>query len=70
MVLALDHHWVWDSWYVRDGGLWHAFFLQAPKSLPDPEDPLTRVTAEADSATAAARLADDYARRIEELVRH
>ena len=44
MVLALDDHWVWDSWYVRDGDLWHAFFLQAPKSLADPEDRHWNVT--------------------------
>lgn len=37
MVLALDHKWVWDSWYVADGGMWHAFFLQADKSIGDPE---------------------------------
>ncbi len=37
MVLALDDRWVWDSWYVSDGGLTHAFFLQADKSIGDPE---------------------------------
>lgn len=37
MALALKDKWVWDSWYVRDGALWHAFFLQADKSLGDPE---------------------------------
>lgn len=37
MVLALDDKWVWDSWYVEESGLWHCFFLQAPKSLGDPE---------------------------------
>lgn len=37
MVLALDDKWVWDSWYVRDGDLWHGFFLQADKSIGDPE---------------------------------
>jgi beta-fructofuranosidase len=37
MVLRLDDKWVWDSWYVRDGGTWHAFFLQAPKSIEEPE---------------------------------
>ncbi len=37
MVLALSDKWVWDSWYVRDGDLWHGFFLQADKSLGDPE---------------------------------
>jgi beta-fructofuranosidase len=37
MVLALDDHWVWDSWYLRDGDTWHGWFLKAPKSLGDPE---------------------------------
>ncbi|ROU03382.1 levansucrase [Histidinibacterium lentulum] len=36
MVLALEHDWIWDSWYVRDRDLWHGFFLKAPKSLGDP----------------------------------
>ena len=44
MVLALPDKWVWDSWYVRDGDLWHAYFLQASKSLPDPEDRHWHVT--------------------------
>lgn len=37
MVLALEEHWIWDSWYLRDGDVWHAYFLKAPKSLGDPE---------------------------------
>ena len=37
--------------------------------LPDPEEPLTRVVAEADTAEAAAALAAEYRRRIEQLVR-
>ncbi len=37
MVIARDTHWIWDSWYLRDGATWHAYFLQAPKSLGDPE---------------------------------
>lgn len=37
MTLALPDHWIWDSWYAREGDLWHAFFLQAPKSLGDPD---------------------------------
>ena len=31
MTLALPTKWIWDSWYVRDGDLWHGFFLQADK---------------------------------------
>ncbi|MEN0000022.1 MAG: levansucrase [Pseudomonadota bacterium] len=37
MVLKLQDKWIWDSWYVRDGDLWHCFFLQADKSIGDPE---------------------------------
>jgi mannose-1-phosphate guanylyltransferase/phosphomannomutase len=37
--------------------------------LPDPEEPTTAVIAEADSETAASRLADEYVRRIEQLIR-
>ncbi len=37
MVLALGDKWIWDSWYVRDGDVWHCFFLQADKSIGDPE---------------------------------
>lgn len=37
MVLALKDHFVWDSWYVRDGDIWHGFYLKAPRSIGDPE---------------------------------
>jgi mannose-1-phosphate guanylyltransferase/phosphomannomutase len=37
--------------------------------LPDPDDPITRVTAEGADTAAAERLADEYVRRIEQLVR-
>ena len=37
--------------------------------LPDPDDPITRVTAEGVDQQAAERLADEYVRRIEQLVR-
>lgn len=37
MVLALKDHFIWDSWYIRDGDLWHGFFLKAPRSIGDPE---------------------------------
>jgi len=37
MVLALEDHWIWDSWYVHDGTRWHGYFLKAPKALDDPE---------------------------------
>ena len=35
-MLALDDHWVWDSWYLHDGQLWHCWYLKAPKSIGDP----------------------------------
>lgn len=37
MPLALADHWVWDFWIAQDRGLFHIFFLHAPKSLGDPE---------------------------------
>ena len=37
MVLKLDDHLVWDSWYAHDGERWHAFFLKADRSIGDPE---------------------------------
>ena len=36
--------------------------------LPDPDDPITRVTAEGTDKASAERLADEYVRRIEQLV--
>ncbi|WP_035260083.1 glycoside hydrolase family protein [Actibacterium mucosum] len=36
-MLHLEDKWLWDSWYVQDGHIWHAFYLQAPKSIGDPE---------------------------------
>ena len=37
--------------------------------LPDPEEPTTSVIAEASSEPEATRLADEYVRRIEQLIR-
>ncbi len=37
MTLRLPQKWVWDFWPVRDGRDYHAFYLQAPRSLGDPE---------------------------------
>lgn len=37
MVLALEHQWIWDSWYAHDGERWHGYFLKADKSLGDPD---------------------------------
>ncbi len=37
MVIALDKKWIWDSWYAKDGDLYHGFFLQADTSLGDPD---------------------------------
>ncbi len=37
MAIAHEEMWLWDSWYAHDGARWHGFFLQAPKSLGDPE---------------------------------
>ena len=36
MALKLADRWVWDSWYVWDGDVCHAFYLCASKGLVDP----------------------------------
>lgn len=37
-ILQLEDKWIWDFWLARrDDGLWHCYFLQADKSLGDPE---------------------------------
>ena len=36
-MIKLSDKWIWDSWYVRDGDLWHAYFLQADRSLGNPD---------------------------------
>lgn len=36
-MLRLPDSWVWDSWYVRDGDVHHAFFLYASRALHDPD---------------------------------
>ena len=37
MTLRLPHRWVWDFWLAWDGSHHHAFYLQAPRSIGDPE---------------------------------
>ncbi len=37
MALHLDDKWIWDFWLAETGGLHHVFYLQAPKSIGDPE---------------------------------
>ena len=37
MTLRLPNKWVWDFWLVHDGTDYHAFYLQAPRSLGDPD---------------------------------
>jgi beta-fructofuranosidase len=37
MGLRLADRWIWDFWLARDGAEHHLFFLQAPRSLADPE---------------------------------
>lgn len=36
MALRLPDRWVWDSWYVKDGDTYHAFYLCASRGLGDP----------------------------------
>lgn len=35
-MLRLPDSWVWDSWYVFDGEVHHAFYLRASRALGDP----------------------------------
>ena len=37
MTLRLADKWVWDFWFAQDGADYHVFYLQAPRSLGDPE---------------------------------
>lgn len=37
MPLRLPDKWLWDFWLAYDGPDIHVFYLQAPRSLPDPE---------------------------------
>ncbi len=36
-MLRLTDQWVWDFWSASEGNSHHVFFLQAPRSLGDPE---------------------------------
>ena len=37
VMLHLDDRWIWDFWLIDDGPDHHVFYLQAPRSLGDPE---------------------------------
>lgn len=37
MALSIKDKWIWDFWLARNGEDWHIYFLQADKSLGDPE---------------------------------
>ena len=37
MPFSLPDLWVWDSWFVEADGVDHMFFLNAPKSVGDPD---------------------------------
>ncbi|MDR7159166.1 glycosyl hydrolase family 32 [Arthrobacter sp. BE255] len=37
IMLNPEDRWIWDFWHAHDGDLHHLFYLQAPKSLGDPE---------------------------------
>jgi beta-fructofuranosidase len=37
MTLRLADRWLWDFWTVEDGPDLHAFYLQAPKAIGDPD---------------------------------
>lgn len=37
MTLSLADKWIWDFWLARDGADWHIYFLQADRSLGNPD---------------------------------
>ena len=37
MGLQLSDKWIWDFWLARNGADYHIFYLQAPRSLGDPD---------------------------------
>ncbi len=37
MTLRLNDKWIWDFWFVQDGADYHIFYLQADRTLSDPE---------------------------------
>jgi len=37
VAFELDDYWIWDFWFARHKKTYHMFFLQAPRSLQDPE---------------------------------
>ena len=37
MAFELNDRWVWDFWIAKERGDYHLFFLQAPRSLDDPD---------------------------------
>ena len=37
MALTVPDRWIWDFWLVADGDDVHAFYLQAPRSVGDPQ---------------------------------
>jgi beta-fructofuranosidase len=37
MTLAIKDKYIWDSWYAHDGLKWHGYFLQADRSIGDPD---------------------------------
>jgi beta-fructofuranosidase len=36
-VLHLEDKWIWDFWFTQDEGITHIFYLQAPRSLGNPD---------------------------------
>ncbi len=57
-MLKVDSHWLWDSWMADDGELYHVFFLQAPRSLGNPDN--RHVNARVGHATSADLVRWDY----------
>lgn len=60
MTLKLEDKWVWDLWLAPEkvDGKWHIFFLQAPRSLVDPD--LRHASATVGHATSTDLMNWDY----------
>ncbi len=60
MALKLDDKWVWDLWLAPEkvDGKWHIYFLQAPRTLVDPD--LRHASATVGHAVSADLMDWDY----------
>ena len=43
-MIKLKEKWLWDFWISNDNDIWYCYFLQADKSLKDPDQRHNNVT--------------------------